>query len=124
MGGVTRTIGRIFGFGGGGRPRIPRYSGPSPEEAAEKARKEAAERAKEVAAANEKSMAEMNKRLELVRNQKTDYSQGTLGGQKSGLSSEARGRKRRKAFDAGKTQVALDPNPGGGTLGGGGNIQV
>ena len=122
MGGVTRTVGRIFGFGGG-RSRIPRYSGPSPEEAAAKAREEAAKQAREVAAANEKAMAEMNKKLEAVRNQRTDYSQQTLGGQKAGLSRGRSQAKAKRAVSARRTQVKLDPGTGGGQSGAG-QVQV
>lgn len=120
MGGVARAVGSIFGFGG--RPKVPKYSGPSPEEAARAARERAAKEAKEVAAANEKSMAEMNKRLELVRNQKTDYSQGTLGGQKAGLSRTGQQAKAKRAVSARRTQVKLDP--GGGGQSGAGQVQV
>ena len=119
MGGVTRTIGRIFGFGQS--VQTPRYSGPSPEEAARKAREEAAKQAREVAAANEKSMAEMNKKLEAVRNQRTDYSQGTLGGQKAGLSRGRSQAKAKRAVSARRTQVKLDH---GGGQSGAGQVQV
>ena len=110
MGGVARAVGSIFGFGS--KPRIPKYSGPSPEEAAQAARDRAAKEAKEVAAANQKSMEAMNKKLEMVRNQKTDYSQGTLGGQKSGLSRSGQQAKQKRAMSARKTQVKLDPGGG------------
>ena len=115
MGGVTRAIGSLFGFGS--KPKIPKYSGPSPEEAAEAARKRAADQAREVAAANQKQMEAMNKKLEQVRNQKTDYSQGTLGGQKSGLSRTGQQAKQKRAMSARKTQVKLDPGGGDSTAG-------
>jgi len=121
MGGVTRAIGSIFGFGG--RPKIPRYSGPSPEQAAQEARDRAAKEAKEVAAANQKNMDAMNKRLEQVRNQKTDYSQGTLGGQKSGLSRSGQQAKQKRAMSSRKTQIKLDQSGPSGP-GGTGQVQV
>ena len=120
MGGVTRAIGSIFGFGG--RQKVPQYRGPSPEQAAQEARDRAAREAKEVAAANQKNMDAMNKRLEQVRNQKTDYSQGTLGGQKSGLSRSGQQAKSKRAVSARRTQVKLDP--GGGGSSGAGQVQV
>jgi hypothetical protein len=120
MGGVARAVGSIFGFGGR-RPRMPTYSGPSPEEAAAKAREEAAKQAREVAAANQKNMEAMNKKLEAVRNQRTDYSQGTLGGQKSGLSRSGQQAKAKRAVSARRTQVKLDP---GGGQSGAGQVQV
>tara|TARA_R100000008_G_C3556033_1_gene153249 strand:- start:112 stop:471 length:360 start_codon:yes stop_codon:yes gene_type:complete len=110
MGGVARAVGSFFGFGS--KPRIPKYTGPSAEEAAQAARDRAAKEAAEVRAANEKAMAEMNKKLEMVRNQKTDYSQGTLGGQKSGLSGQRNRVKEKRAMSARKTQVKLDPGGG------------
>jgi len=122
MGGVTRAIGSIFGFGG--RQKVPQYRGPSPEQAAQEARDRAAREAKEVAAANQKNMDAMNKRLEQVRNQKTDYSQGTLGGQKTGLSRGANIAKLKRAKRAGSTQVKLDPSSGSGTPGSSGQVQV
>ena len=123
MGGVVRAIGSIFG--GGGRSRMPRYDGPSPEQAAQEARDRAAKEASELAKINEAKTAEMNKKLEMVRNQKTDYSQGTLGGQKGGLSRAGKSAKQKRAMSSRKTQVKLDPSGGGGgTPGGGGQVQV
>ena len=122
MGGVVRAIGSIFG--GGRKQRMPTYSGPSPEEAAQQARDRAAKEAAELAKIKEAKTAEMNKKLEMVRNQKTDYSQGTLGDQKGGLS-RAKGRaKQKRAMSSRKTQVKLDPSAGGGTPGSGGQVQV
>ena len=123
MGGVVRAIGSIFG--GGRRQKMPTYSGPSPEEAAQQARDRAAKEASELAKINEQKTAEMNKKLEMVRNQKTDYSQGTLGGQKGGLSRAGNRAKQKRAMSSRKTQVKLDPSGGGGgTPGGGGQVQV
>ena len=122
MGGVVRAIGSIFG--GGRRQRMSTYSGPSPEEAAQQARDRAAKEAAELAKINEAKTAEMNKKLEQVRNQKTDYSQGTLGGQKGGLSRAGKSAKQKRAMSSRRTQVKLDPVGGGGTPGGGGNVQV
>ena len=119
MGGVVRAIGSIFG--GGRKQRMPTYSGPSPEEAAQQARDRAAKEAAELAKINEAKTAEMNKKLEMVRNQKTDYSQGTLGGQKSGLSRSGQQAKAKRAVSARKTQVKLDP---GGGQSGAGQVQV
>ena len=119
MGGVARAVGSFFGFGS--KPRIPKYSGPSPEEAAAAARERAAKEAREVAAANQKQMEAMNKKLEMVRNQKTDYSQGTLGGQKSGLDRSQGQAKQKRAMSSRKTQVKLDP---GGGESGAGQVQV
>jgi len=122
MGGVVRAIGSIFG---GGRQKMPRYEGPSPEQAAQDARDRAAKEASELAKINEAKTAEMNKKLEMVRNQKTDYSQGTLGGQKGGLSRAGNKAKQKRAMSSRKTQVKLDPSGGGGgTPGGGGQVQV
>ena len=119
MGGVVRAIGSIFG--GGGRQRMPSYSGPSPEQAAQQARDRAASEAAELAKINEAKTAEMNKKLEMVRNQKTDYSQGTLGGQKGGLSRAKAKAKIARATSAKTSQTRLD-SPGGQT--GAGNVQV
>ena len=41
MGGVVRLIGSVFGMSGG-KPKMPTYSGPSPEQAAQQARDRAA----------------------------------------------------------------------------------
>jgi len=122
MGGVVRAIGSIFG--GGRRQRMPTYSGPSPEEAAQQARDRAAKEAAELAKINEAKTAEMNKKLEQVRNQKTDYSQGTLGGQKGGLSRAGNKAKQKRAMSSRKTQVKLDSPGSGPAPGGGGQVQV
>ncbi len=122
MGGVVRAIGSLFG---GGRQKMPRYEGPSPEQAAQQARDRAAKEAADLAKINEAKTAEMNKKLEMVRNQKTDYSQGTLGGQKGGLSRAKAKAKIARSMSSKKSQVRLDPSAGGGgTPGGGGNVQV
>ena len=121
MGGVARMIGSVFGMSGG-KPRMPTYSGPSPAEAAQAARDKAAQEAREVAKANQAQTEAMNKKLEAVRNQKTDYSQGTLGGQKSGLSRSGQQAKQKRAMSSRKTQVKLDP--GGGGPSGSGQVQV
>ena len=55
------------------------------------------------------------------KNQKTDYSQGTLGGQKSGLSRSGQQAKQKRAMSSRKTQVKLDP---GGGPSGSGQVQV
>jgi len=123
MSSVTKAIGSIFGFGGSSKP-LPRYSGPSPEEAAKAARDEAAKKADEIAKQNAAQTEAMNKKLEAVRNQKTDYSQGTLGGQKTGLSRGANIAKLKRAKRAGSTQVKLDPSSGSGTPGSSGQVQV
>jgi len=122
MGGVVRAIGSIFG--GGGRQRMPSYSGPSPEQAAQQARDRAASEAAELAKINEAKTAEMNKKLEMVRNQKTDYSGGTLGDRKTGLSRGANIAKLKRRKDARTTQVKLDKPDEGQIPGSGGQVQV
>ena len=121
---VAKAVGSIFGIGGSRRSRVPRYTGPSPEEAAQKARDEAAKKAAEITKQNAADAEAMNKKLEAVRNQKTDYSQGTLGGQKTGLSRGANIAKLKRAKRAGTTQVKLDPSSGSGTPGSSGQVQV
>ena len=122
MGGVVRAIGSIFG--GGRRQRMPTYSGPSPEQAAQDARNRAAKEAAELAKINEAKTAEMNKKLEQVRNQKTDYSQGTLGGQKAGLSRAGNVAKQKRAMSSRRTQVKLDQSGGPSTPASRGQVQV
>ena len=122
MSSVANAVGSLFGFGK--KQRMPRYSGPSPEEAAQKARDEAAKQAAEVARQNAAQTAAMQTKLEAVRKQKTDYSGGTLGDRKTGLSRGANIAKLKRRKDARTTQVKLDPSSGSGTPGGGGQVQV
>ena len=122
MSSVANAVGSLFGFGK--KQKMPRYSGPSPEEAAQKARDEAAKKAEEIARQNAVQTAAMQTKLEQVRNQKTDYSGGTLGDRKTGLSRGANIAKLKRRKDARTTQVKLDKPDQGQIPGSQGQVQV
>ena len=109
---------------------MPRYTGPTPEQAAAEARAKAAEEAAKVAQANTKLMAEMNAKLAAASSKRAQpYApttkiramMGDVGGGVGRAKSQA---KRGRAVDASKLRIKLNPSatavrggPGGGTAG-------
>jgi hypothetical protein len=90
--------------------KYPKYTGPSPEEAAEQARKAAEEAAAKVRAENESAMAEMQSKLDAVRKAQGQTFKGSnLQSQQKGLSRRGMSEKRKKAMKTSKTRIALDP---------------
>ena len=111
----------------GRRRRAPRYTGPSPEQAAAEARAKAAADAAEMRAENDKQMAVMNAKLEAVSkasaynpNMKISSTQGDMG---KGLSRATTNQKKSRAMKTSKTRIALDQGALGGAAGTG-QVQV
>ena len=102
---------------------MPTYSGPSPEQAAATARAKAAEEAAKVAKQNMQLMAQMNAKLAQASQKKASpYSPTTkiramMGDVGGGIARSRHFDKRRKAVDASKLRIKLNPSatavPGG-----------
>ena len=97
----------------GRRRRRPRYTGPSPEQAAAEARARAASDAAAMRAENDKQMAVMQAKLDAVKkasayspSMKTASTQGDV---KQGLSRKKLTQKKARAMKTRGTRIALDP---------------
>ena len=100
--------------------KYPKYSGPSPEQAAEAARKAAEEAAGKVRAENEAAMKQMQSKLDAVRKAQGQTFKGSnLGSQQKGLSRSGMSEKRKKAMKTSRTKIALDPTASYGSSAGG-----
>jgi len=103
--------------------KYPKYSGPSPEQAAEAARKAAEEAAGKVRAENEAAMAQMQSKLDAVRKAQGQTFKGSnLESQQKGLSRGGLSEKKKRAKRSSGTKIALDPTASYGSSAGG--IQV
>jgi hypothetical protein len=92
------------------RRSAPRYTGPSPEEAAAQARKAAEEAAAKVRAENEAAMAKMQTKLDAVRKaQGQTFKGANLASEQKGLSRSGVSDKKKKAMRTSRTKIALDP---------------
>ena len=90
--------------------KVPKYQGPTPEEAAEQARKAAEEAAAKVRAENEAAMSQMQSKLDAVRKAQGQTFKGSnLQSQQKGLSRKGMSKKRKDAMKTSKTKIALDP---------------
>ena len=98
------------------KKKYPKYTGPTPEEAAEQARKAAEEAAAKVRAENEAAMKQMQTKLDAVRKAEGQTFKGSnLQSQQKGLSRAGMSEKRKKAMKTSKTKIALDPTASSGT---------
>jgi len=96
------------------KKKYPKYTGPSPEEAAAAARKSAEEAAAKVRAENEAAMKEMQSKLDAVRKAQGQTFKGSnLASQQKGLSRKGMSEKRKKAMKTSKTKISLDPSASG-----------
>ena len=95
--------------------KVPKYQGPTPEEAAEQARKAAEEAAAKVRAENEAAMSQMQSKLDAVRKAQGQTFKGSnLESQQKGLSRKGMSEKRKRAMKTSKTKIALDPTASSG----------
>ena len=95
--------------------KVPKYQGPTPEEAAEQARKAAEEAAAKVRAENEAAMKQMQTKLDAVRKAQGQTFKGSnLESQQKGLSRKGMSEKRKRAMKTSKTKIALDPTASSG----------
>jgi len=100
--------------------KYPKYTGPSPEEAAAAARKAAEEAAGKVRAENEAAMAQMQSKLDAVRKAQGQTFKGSnLASQQKGLSRSGLSEKRKRAKRTSDTKIALDPTASYGSSAGG-----
>ena len=98
------------------KKKYPKYTGPTPEEAAEQARKAAEAAAAKVRAENEAAMAQMQSKLDAVRKAQGQTFKGSnLQSQQKGLSRKGMSEKRKKAMRTDKTKIRLDPSAGYGS---------
>ena len=106
------------------KKKYPKYTGPTPEQAAEQARKAAEEAAAKVRAENEAAMAQMQSKLDAVRKAQGQTFRGSnIGLEQKGLSRGQNIQKRKKAMKTSRTRIALDPAASSGPSTGG-QIQV
>jgi hypothetical protein len=106
------------------KKKYPKYTGPTPEEAAAQARKAAEEAAAKVRAENEAAMKQMQTKLDAVRKAQGQTFKGSnLQSQQKGLSRKGMSEKRKKAMKTSKTKIALDPAAASG-YGGAGSGQT
>ena len=102
------------------KKKYPKYTGPTPEQAAEQARKAAEEAAAKVRAENEAAMQQMQSKLDAVRKAQGQTFKGSnLESQQKGLSRKGMSEKRKKAMKTSKTKISLDPTAGYGSSGAG-----
>ena len=103
------------------RSKAPRYTGPSPEEAAAEATRRAEEAAAKVRQENEAKMREMEAKAEAMRkkheatvkaSQTGKYQGSTIGSQQEGLSRKKTKAKEKRKFHTKDTRIALDPTKG------------
>ena len=100
--------------------KTPKYTGPTPEQAAEQARKAAEAAAAKVRAENEAAMSQMQSKLDAVRKAQGQTFKGSnLESQQKGLSRKGMSEKRKRAMKTSKTKIALDPTAGYGSSGAG-----
>jgi len=105
--------------------KVPKYTGPTPEEAAAQARKAAEEAAAKVRSENEALMQQMQRKLDAVRKAQGQTFKGSnLGSINKGLSSGKMSQKRKRAMRTSKTRIALEGPGTGGGYGGAGSGQV
>ena len=98
------------------KKKYPKYTGPTPEEAAEQARLAAEQAAAKVRAENEAAMAQMQSKLDAVRKAQGQTFKGSnLQSQQKGLSRAGMSEKRKKAMKTSKTKITLDPTVSSGT---------
>ena len=98
------------------KKKYPKYTGPTPEQAAEQARKAAEEAAAKVRAENEAAMSQMQSKLDAVRKAQGQTFKGSnLQSQQKGLSRKGMSDKKKKAMKTSKTKIALDPTTGYGS---------
>ena len=96
--------------------KTPKYTGPTPEQAAEQARQAAEAAAAKVRAENEAAMAQMQSKLDAVRKAQGQTFKGSnLESQQKGLSRKGMSDKKKKAMKTSKTKIALDPTTGYGS---------
>ena len=109
---------------------MPRYTGPSPEQAAADARAKAAAEAAKVAKQNMALMAQMNAKLAAATSKKaqpyapTTKIRAMMGDIGGGVARSKDFAKRKRAVDASRLRIKLNPaatavsaSPGGGTAG-------
>ena len=97
------------------KTKTPKYTGPTPEQAAEQARKAAEEAAAKVRAENEAAMSQMQRKLDAVRKaQGATFKGSNLESQQKGLSRKGMSEKRKRAMKTSKTKIALDPTASSG----------
>ncbi len=95
---------------------MPRYTGPTPEQAAAEARAKAAKEAAKVAERNMAMMAEMNRKLaEATSKRAQPYAPTTkiramMGDVGGGVARSKDFSKRRRAVDASKLRIKLNPS--------------
>ena len=100
--------------------KYPKYTGPSPEEAAASARKAAEEAAAKVRAENEAAMSQMQSKLDAVRKAQGQTFKGSnLASQQKGLSRKGMSDKKKRAKKTSDTKIALDPTTSYGSDAGG-----
>ena len=98
------------------KKKYPKYTGPSPEQAAAEARAKAAEEAAKVASANMKLMADMNARLAEASSKKaqpyapTTKIRAMMGDVGGGVSRSKDFSKRKRAVDASRLRIKLNPS--------------
>jgi len=109
---------------------MPSYSGPTPEQAAAEARAKAAEEAAKLAKSNMALMADMNSKLAAASSKKaqpyapTTKIRAMMGDVGGGVSRSKDFSKRKRAVDASRLRIKLNPSstavaaaPAGGTAG-------
>ena len=112
------------------KKKYPKYSGPSPEQAAAEARAKAAEEAAKLAKSNMALMADMNSKLAAASSKKaqpyapTTKIRAMMGDVGGGVSRSKDFSKRKRAVDASRLRIKLNPSatavsgaPAGGTAG-------
>ena len=98
------------------KKKYPKYTGPSPEQAAATARAKAAEEAAKVAEKNMALMAEMNRKLAEASNKKaqpyapTTKIRAMMGDVGGGVSRAKDFQKRKRARDASSLRIKLNPS--------------
>ena len=103
---------------------MPKYTGPTPEQAAAEARAKAAEEAAKVAQANTKLMAEMNAKLAEASSKRAQpYAPSTkikamMGDVGGGVGRASMDAKRRRKVDASKLRIKLNPGAAAAVSGG------
>ena len=107
------------------KKKYPKYTGPTPEEAAAAARAAAEEAAAKVRSENEAAMSQMQSKLDAVRKAQGQTFKGSnLGSQQKGLSTGRSQKKRRDAMKTSKTKISLDPSASSYGSGGSGETQL
>ena len=95
--------------------KYPKYTGPTPEEAAAQAREAAEAAASKVRAENEAAMQQMQSKLDAVRKAQGQTFKGSnLASQQKGLSRKGMSKKKRDAMKTSNTKISLDPTAAAG----------